>query len=133
MFRQIVMSVFMASVLVCEPSLAQTDPMPAPAGNAEQGPAPEQPGDAAAPTGAPPRAMARRHAARVLIAQCRSEAKHHGLVGRARRHAVLACVRTKRPDVAVRMVCRAQGRRHGISSGPAMRAYVRKCKAKHGH
>jgi hypothetical protein len=79
--------------------------------------------------GAPPMgSMSRRAANRALIASCRSRAIAHGLIGRERRHSVLACVRAKRPHLAARMVCRQKGRRMGLHyRTEQMHLFVRKC------
>jgi hypothetical protein len=135
MFKQIFVSGLLVLTLAGAPVLAQTDSAPPPAGNTEQGPPPGAPNESMAPSermGPPPMgSMSRRAANRALIASCRSRAIAHGLVGRERRHSVLACVRAKRPLLAARMVCRQKGRRIGLHyHTEQMHAFVRKCVGK---
>jgi hypothetical protein len=127
--------------MACAPALAQSDSAPPPPGateqgpppGADQGPPPGGPNESMAPSermGAPPMmgSMSRRAANRALIASCRSRANAHGLVGHERRHAVLACVRAKRPMLAARMVCRQKGHRMGLHfRTEQMHLFVRKC------
>jgi hypothetical protein len=52
------------------------------------------------------------------------------LKGHARMEAVLACVRAQRPDLAVKMECRHEGKKMGLSH-QSLRAFVKKCKVSH--
>jgi hypothetical protein len=124
MFKQTVVSGFMALTLACAPALAQTDSSsaPAPGGAPSESMAPSAP-MSASPMGS----MSKRHANRALIASCRSEAIAHGLKGHERRQSVLSCVRAQRPDLAVRMICRHKGKKMGLNH-QSLRAFVKKCK-----
>jgi hypothetical protein len=140
MFKQTLVSGLLVLTLACAPALAQSDSVPPPPGNTEQGPPPGAdqgpppggPNESMVPSermGPPPMGgMSRRAANRALIASCRSRASAHGLVGHERRHAVLACVRAQRPHLAARMVCRQKGHRMGLRfRTEQMHMFVRKC------
>jgi hypothetical protein len=135
MYKEVLLSGLLALTLTYSSAMAQTEPVPAPAGNTEQGPAPSDPSESMTPSGpmsSPPTgSMSKRAANRALIASCRSSASAKGLTGRPRRQAVLSCVRAKRPGLAARMVCRRKGKMAGLHAHTdQLRAYVRKCLGK---
>ena len=132
MYKEAFLSGLLALTLICTSAVAQTEPVPPPAGNTEQGPMPGDPSGSMAPSGPMSRpamgSPSRRAANRALIASCRSRASAHGLIGRSRRQAVLSCVRAKRPRLAARMICRRKGRLAGLHFRTyEMRAFVRRC------
>jgi hypothetical protein len=122
MFRQTFMVMFLALMLAGTGALAQTEP---------EGPPPSSPGESMPSAQmSPSGSMEKRHANHALIASCRSNASAQGLTGHSRREAVLSCVRAQRPGLAIRMVCRHEGKKMGLSH-QSLRAFVKKCKASH--
>ena len=107
MFREIIVSGFLALALACGPAMAQTE-------------------TSAPPPGA---AMGSNSSNKELIASCRAEARAKGLKGDALKSAVDGCVGAQKPEVAARMRCRQQGRAQGIAAGDALKAFVKNCVA----
>jgi hypothetical protein len=124
MFRETLVAGILALSMTCTSVMAQTEAPPP--GAPPQGETMMPPPSA---EGAPVVKPMRQHrGGRAVIMSCRSRAMAQGLSGGARRHAVLACVRAKRPALASRMVCRHKGHRLGIAFRTGqMHAFVRKC------
>ena len=128
MFRETLVAGILALSMTCTSVMAQTD-APPPGG-------PPAPGETMMPApteGAPVVKPMRAHrGGRAIIMSCRSRAMSEGLSPGSRRHAVLACVRAKRPRLASRMVCRHSGHRLGIPFRTGqMHAFVRRCLGHH--
>ena len=124
MLRETVLAGILALSMTCTSVMAQTEaPPPGAAAPGETMMPP--PGAEGAPVVKP---MRQHRGGRAIIMSCRSRAMSEGLSGGSRRHAVLACVRAKRPVLASRMVCRHNGHRLGIAWRTGqMHAFVRRC------
>jgi hypothetical protein len=159
MFRQALVAGFLALTLACTSAIAQTEPVPPPTGNTEQGPLTESPGPsspgpsspgpsypgASSPDASSPDASmepsapryapqmgstSRRAANRALVRRCRNDVAAQGIAGPGRRQAILSCIGAQRPRLAAWMACRQKGVGMGLPPhSDQLHAYIGRCRA----
>ena len=105
---------FLAFALNAAPTYAQTPAVtPAPASTSQ--PAPQE---TLTKDGKPK--------AKLVRAQCRTEAETQGLKGMDKRKAVSACLVKQRPDLAVKEQCRMDGHEKGLKKD-GLKSFVKDC------